>query len=62
MRPVAGRRLDAVGLPRGRPRPSAHLSGGRVIIVNAEPTEYDDIADVVVRGPISVVLPDIIGA
>ena len=41
--------------------PSAHLSGARVVIVNAEPTDYDDIADVVVRGPISVVLPAIIG-
>jgi len=37
--------------------PSAHLSGGRVVIVNAEPTEYDGMADVVVRGQISVVLP-----
>ena len=41
--------------------PSAHLSGGRIIIVNAEPTEYDAIAEVVVRGPISAALPDIIG-
>jgi NAD-dependent deacetylase len=41
--------------------PSAHLSGGRIIIVNAEPTDYDDIAEVVVRGPISAALPDIIG-
>jgi NAD-dependent deacetylase len=37
--------------------PSAHLSGARVIIINAEPTEYDAMADVVVRGPISTVLP-----
>jgi len=42
--------------------PRAHLSGARIVIVNAEPTGYDDIADVVVRGPISVVLPAIIGA
>ena len=41
--------------------PSAHLSGAGVVIVNAEPTEYDAIADVVVRGPISVVLPAIVG-
>jgi NAD-dependent deacetylase len=40
--------------------PSAHLSGAKVIIVNAEPTEYDAIADVVVRGPISVVLPGLV--
>jgi NAD-dependent deacetylase len=37
--------------------PSAHMAGAGVVIVNAEPTEYDAIADVVVRGPISVVLP-----
>jgi NAD-dependent deacetylase len=42
--------------------PRAHLSGARLVIVNAEPTEYDAIADVVVRGPISVVLPAIIGS
>lgn len=42
--------------------PSAHFSGGRIIIVNAEPTEYDGIADVVVRDPISVVLPTIVGS
>jgi NAD-dependent deacetylase len=42
--------------------PSAHASGARVVIVNAEPTQYDDIADVVVRGSISVVLPAIVGA
>jgi NAD-dependent deacetylase len=40
--------------------PTAHLSGARVIIVNAEPTEYDAIADVVVRGPISLVLPALV--
>jgi NAD-dependent deacetylase len=40
--------------------PSAHLSGAGVVIVNAEPTEYDAIADVVVRGPISSVLPAIV--
>jgi NAD-dependent deacetylase len=41
--------------------PNAHLSGARVIIVNAEPTEYDAIAHVV-RGPISVVLPALVEA
>lgn len=40
--------------------PSAHLSGARVIILNAEPTEYDAIAHVVVRGPIGVVLPALV--
>ena len=41
--------------------PSAHLAGAGVIIVNADPTEYDSIADVVVRGQISAVLPAIVG-
>ncbi|HVA02137.1 MAG TPA: Sir2 family NAD-dependent protein deacetylase [Acidimicrobiales bacterium] len=41
--------------------PTAQLAGAGVIIVNADPTEYDSIADVVVRGPISVVLPAIVG-
>jgi NAD-dependent deacetylase len=31
------------------------------VIVNAEPTPFDGIADVVVRGSISDVLPAIIG-
>lgn len=42
--------------------PSAHLGGAALIIVNAEPTEYDAIADVVVRSPISVALPAIVEA
>ena len=42
--------------------PSAHLSGAPVIIVNAEPTEYDAIADVVLRRPISVALAGLVGA
>jgi NAD-dependent deacetylase len=37
--------------------PTAHLSGSRVVIVNGEPTEYDTIADVVVRGSITEALP-----
>jgi NAD-dependent deacetylase len=42
--------------------PSAHLSGACVIIMNAEPTDYDTIAEVVVRGPIGVTLPAVVGA
>lgn len=42
--------------------PVAHGHGARVVIVNAEPTEYDDVAEVVVRGQISEVLPAIVGA
>ncbi|MHB8681627.1 MAG: SIR2 family NAD-dependent protein deacylase [Acidimicrobiales bacterium] len=41
--------------------PLAHLSGAPVVIVNAEPTELDHIAEVVVRGPIGEVLPKIVG-
>ncbi len=37
--------------------PTAQRSGASVVIVNAEPTEYDGIADVVVRGQISSALP-----
>lgn len=41
--------------------PTAKRSGARIVIVNAERTEMDDLADVVVRGSISEVLPRIIG-
>jgi NAD-dependent SIR2 family protein deacetylase len=33
-----------------------------VVIVNGQPTEYDTLADVVVRGPIGEVLPVIVSA
>ncbi len=39
---------------------AAH-AGARIVIVNGEPTEFDSIADVVVRGSISEVLPVIAG-
>jgi NAD-dependent deacetylase len=41
--------------------PIAARAGARVVIVNAEPTEMDDLADAVVRGSISAVLPRILG-
>jgi len=41
--------------------PLARQAGAAVVIVNAEPTEMDDLADVVVRGSISEVLPRIVG-
>jgi len=41
--------------------PLAHAAGARIVIVNAEPTPYDDIADAVLRGSISEVLPAITG-
>ncbi|MES4791977.1 MAG: NAD-dependent deacetylase [Chloroflexota bacterium] len=40
--------------------PLAKRSGARVVIVNAEPTPYDEIADVVLRGRISEVLPAVV--
>jgi NAD-dependent deacetylase len=40
--------------------PVAKEAGARVVIVNAEPTAMDDVADAVVRGPISVILPRLV--
>jgi NAD-dependent protein deacetylase/lipoamidase len=37
--------------------PSAKAAGARVIIVNAQPTAFDDIADVKLTGPIGEALP-----
>jgi NAD-dependent deacetylase len=37
--------------------PLAKAAGARIVIVNAEPTPFDDIADAVIREPIGVVLP-----
>ena len=37
--------------------PRAKSAGARVVIVNAEPTQFDDIADLVIRQPIGQVLP-----
>ena len=41
--------------------PTAKAAGARVVIVNAEPTPFDDIADAVLRDPIGEVLPAIVG-
>lgn len=41
--------------------PIAKMSGADVVILNAEPTQFDDLADVLVRGSISEVLPTIVG-
>jgi NAD-dependent deacetylase len=40
--------------------PQARACGACIVIVNAEPTAMDDVADVVLRGPISEILPAII--
>ena len=39
--------------------PRAKAAGARVVIVNAEPTQFDDIADAVIRQRIGEVLPAI---
>jgi NAD-dependent deacetylase len=41
--------------------PLAKSSGARAVIVNAEPTPFDDIADAVLREPIGEILPQICG-
>lgn len=40
--------------------PTAKEAGARVVIVNAEPTEMDQLADAVIRGSISALLPRLI--
>lgn len=39
--------------------PAAHAAGARIVIVNAQPTPFDDVADAVYRDPIGEVLPQI---
>jgi NAD-dependent deacetylase len=41
--------------------PVAKACGARVAILNAEPTEMDDLADAVLRGPIGELLPRLVG-
>jgi NAD-dependent deacetylase len=41
--------------------PLARRAGARVVIVNAEPTGMDDIADALLRGPIGEILPTVCG-
>ena len=40
--------------------PIAKRLGADLVIVNAEPTQFDDLADAVVRGSISHALPTIV--
>jgi len=40
----------------------ARSAGAKVIIVNAQPTPYDDVADAVLPGSISEILPAILGS
>jgi NAD-dependent deacetylase len=41
--------------------PVAKRAGARLVIVNGGPTEMDTMADAVLRGPISAILPRIVG-
>jgi NAD-dependent deacetylase len=42
--------------------PLAKAAGARIVIVNAQPTQYDSLADVVLNAPIGETLPRICGA
>jgi NAD-dependent deacetylase len=42
--------------------PIAKRNGARIVIVNAEPTEMDALADAVIRGPIGEILPRLVDA
>src|SRR5438552_18468793 len=42
--------------------PAAKQAGARVVILNAQPTPFDDIADAVLRMPIGEVLPRLCGS
>lgn len=39
--------------------PVAQAAGARIVIMNAEPTEFDEIADALLSDPISAVLPQV---
>jgi NAD-dependent deacetylase len=45
--------------PAANTLPRARAAGARVVIVNADETQMDHLADAVVRGPISQILPAI---
>jgi NAD-dependent deacetylase len=40
--------------------PVAHQSGSRIAILNAEPTQMDSLADLILRGSIGELLPRIV--
>jgi NAD-dependent protein deacetylase/lipoamidase len=41
--------------------PIAREAGARIVIVNAEPTQMDDLADAVLRGSLSDIVPRLVG-
>ena len=40
----------------------AHPAGARIVIANAQPTPYDDVAAAIARGPLGAVLPALVDA
>ena len=42
--------------------PIAHAAGARIVIMNAQPTQFDEIADAVLNGSISAELPQVCAA
>ena len=61
MRPAGRRRLDAERVPGGELRAGGGGAGAKVVIVNGSPTDMDLMADAVLRGPISEILPVLVG-
>ena len=53
----SSRRHLAAGAAGGLPGPDRGRAGARLVIVNAEPTPYDELADEVIRDPIGVAVP-----
>src|SRR3989442_1565087 len=47
--------------PIGGAVPAAKAAGARGVIVTADPTEMDELPDAVLRGPISELLPRVVG-
>ena len=56
---VGGDWIDIECVSGGKLCAACEIEGAKVVIVNAEPTEMDDIADVVVRGSIGEILPQL---
>jgi NAD-dependent deacetylase len=56
---VAGSSLEVA--PAGELPLLAHANGARLIFINRQPTQLDDLADVVIRGDVADVLPRLAG-
>ncbi len=59
--PIATVALDNELPPVANAVPIARAAGARIVIMNAEPTQFDAIADAVLNGSISVELPQVCG-